>query len=208
MRMKSGLFLLMLLLLGACSRSSDTPQVAPPPPDWRSVATDHDRERLRTWRTAWTEALAKARTAGHGPTIDREGALLQPDAALDWHQPPEGDYRCRVIKVGARSEGMLHYIAYPSFQCRIRPEEKMLSFAKLSGSQRPIGLLFPHSENRMVFLGTLQLGDEQRALQYGTDQERDMAAFLERVGEGRWRLAFPSPHFESVIDVIELVPAS
>lgn len=210
-RMKSGLrpILALLMALGACSAGRDSAPMTPQaPPDWRSVVTDHDRGRLHGWRDAWTRALAKARAAGHGPVVDREGKLLQPDAALSWREPPAGDYRCRVIKIGAKSEGMLDYIAYPRFACRIQREAGLLSFAKLTGSQRPIGLLFPHAPDRMVFLGTLQLGDEQRALQYGTDRERDMAGLLERVGDNRWRLVFPFPHFESTLDVIELVPAA
>ena len=82
----------------------------------------------------------------------------------------------------------------------------LMSFAKLTGSQRPLGLLLPYVGQRMVFLGTLQLGDESRALQYGRDRERDMAGVIERIGEDKWRLVFPYPHFESTIDVLELVP--
>ena len=67
-------------------------------------------------------------------------------------------------------------------------------------------LPFP-GQQRMVFLGTLQLGDEQRALQYGRDRERDMAGVVERIGDNRWRLVLPYPAFESTLDVIELVPA-
>ena len=33
--------------------------------DWHRVATDRDRERLRTWRNAWTTALAAVQAAGH-----------------------------------------------------------------------------------------------------------------------------------------------
>jgi hypothetical protein len=83
-----------------------------------------------------------------------------------------------------------------------------MSFAKMSGSQRPIGHFLPFAgQQRMVFLGTLQLGDEARALEYGRDRERDMAGVVERIGENRWRLVLPYPHFESTIDVLELVPA-
>lgn len=185
-------------------------QVARPhaPPDWRSIATDDDRARLREWRSAWVEGLEKARTAGHGGEIAHEGALLQPDAALEWRDPPPGDYKCRVLKIGAKKSGMLDYVTYPPFDCRIRIEDGLMSFAKLTGSQRPLGLLLPYVGQRMVFLGTLQLGDESRALQYGRDRERDMAGLIERIGEGRWRLVFPYPHFESTIDVVELVPRS
>jgi hypothetical protein len=180
-----------------------TPAAAP---EWRSIATPYDRERVRQWRSVWVEALGKAQAAGFGPTIAREGALLQPDAAIEWRPPPEGDYRCRTIKIGAKSKGLLDYVPYPTFNCRIRREDGLLGFAKLSGSQRPIGHLLPSIGNRMIFLGTLQLGDETRALEYGRDRERDMIGILERIGDNRWRLVFPSPHFESMTDVLELVP--
>ena len=101
---------------------------------------------------------------------------------------------------------MLDYVTYPPFTCRIRRVDGLMSFAKLTGSQRPLGLLLPFADNRMVFLGTLQLVDERRALQYGRDRERDMAGVIERIGPQRWRLVLPYPHFESTIDILELVP--
>jgi hypothetical protein len=57
-------------------------------------------------------------------------------------------------------------------------------------------------------LGTLVLGDEPAARHYGVDPDRNVAAFLERIGPQRWRLILPSPTFESQLDVMELVPAS
>jgi hypothetical protein len=150
--------------------------------------------------------LKLARESGHADDVAREGPLLDPDAAIDWRDPPAGEYACRMIKVGGKTDAMLDYVAYPAFDCRIRDENGMLSFAKLNGSQRPLGLLLPMQGQRMVFLGTLQLGDEKRSLQYGQDRERDMAGVIERIGDRRWRLFFPYPHFESTIDVLELVP--
>jgi hypothetical protein len=182
---------------------------APASPDWRSIATDNDRQRLRNWRTAWMEGVRKAQASGNAAALAREGALLQPDVAIDWRDPPTGEYRCRVLKIGAKSAGMLDYVAYPPFTCRIRQENGLMSFAKMTGSQRPIGLFLPYpGQQRMVFLGTLQLGDEPRALQYGRDKERDMIGVVERIGENRWRLVLPYPHFESTIDILELVPAA
>jgi hypothetical protein len=202
----SSLLIGLAFTLSACATPQEAVPGARQSAGWRSVATEHDRERLRGWRTAWTEALELARNAGHGTEIGREAALLDPDAALLEPLPPPGDYDCRTIKVGGQSPTGLHYVAYPRFHCRISDEQGVLTFTKLSGSQRPIGALFDDGERRYVFLGTLQLGDETRALQYGRDQERDMAGLLERVGERRWRLVFPSPHFESLLDVIELTP--
>ena len=175
--------------------------------DWRQVATQDDRERMRDWRDAFVGALASARAGGHSAEVAREGVLLDPDAALGGGPIPNGLYRCRVIKLGAKNQGLLNYVAYPYFRCRIRQERDIQGFAKLTGSQRQVGLIFPGDQLRQVFLGTLVLGDEDRAMQYGLDRERDVAGFVERIGERRWRLIVPKPHFESQLDVLELVPA-
>ena len=172
---------------------------------WRSVATEDDRRRLRDWRRAWEAATDHARTT-HGAEIDAAGPLLQIDAALRDPMPPPGDYDCRTIKLGSPTETGLTYVAYPTFRCRIRVEGERISFTKLDGSQRPVGRLYPDTERRLIFLGTLQLGDEDRAFRYGTDGDRNLAGILERVGDRRWRLVFPYPHFESLLDVIELTP--
>ena len=58
----------------------------------------------------------------------------------------------------------------------------------------------------MIFLGAMMLGDESRPLPYGRDAERDMAGIVERVGPLRWRVAFPYPRWESIVDILELVP--
>ena len=176
---------------------------------WRQIATEDDRRRIREWRDAWVEALAEARGSGHGADIDREGALLDPDAALPAARPPVGDYRCRTIKLGSQGEGGPDYTPYPAFRCRIEigPLGEV-RFTKLTGSQRPVGRLFDEHDRRVIFLGAMQLGDEQRALRYGRDRERNMAGLVERIGEARWRIVFPYPHFESTLDVLELVPAS
>ena len=137
----------------------------------------------------------------------REGVLLDPDAALGG-AIPNGSYRCRVIKVGAKSAGLLNFVSYPNFNCRIAQQGVLQHFAKLNGSQRQVGLVFPGDPLRQVFLGTLMLGDEASAIQYGLDTERDVAGFVERIGPSRWRLIMPRPHFESQMDVMELVPSA
>jgi hypothetical protein len=176
--------------------------------DWRVAATARDRARLREWRSHFVKALDRARAAGHGAAIDREGTLLRPDAALGQVPIPNGHYQCRVIKLGAKQPGLLDFITYPAFDCRIRSEDGLQGFAKLTGSQRPVGLIFPGDALRQVFLGTLVLGDEDRAMQYGRDPDRDVAGYVEKIGDRRWRMVLPAPAFESLTDVIELVPAS
>jgi hypothetical protein len=199
---------LLLILLSAAAAAREDVVEAGPNARWRSVATEDDRTRLRNWREAWTEALAQVRAGEHAGELARGGALFEPDTALADPAPPPGDYDCRTIKLGTPQGDPLDYIAYPPFRCRIAIVSGRLQFTKLTGSQRPVGALFPDNGRRMVFLGTLMLGDETRALRYGRDPERNLIGIVERIGERRWRIAFPHPHFESLLDVIELVPIS
>lgn len=206
--------LMPILLLGSGCAMMNSPagtvsrEQAVAAESWRSVATPADRERIRGWWDAWQAALTGARAAGHGAQITAEGALLDPMAALPNAHVPPGDYECRVIKLGAAARGNLAFVAYPRFRCRVEAEQDIFSFAKLTGSQRPVGLIFSDTERRKIFLGTLALGDEARALDYGTDPQRDLAGIVERIGTNRWRIVFPRPAFESIVDVIELVPVS
>lgn len=200
------------LLLAGCGGSGGelrpraSAPVAAAPADWRNVATTADRDRLRRWRDAWMQALPAARK-GNAAEIGEQGALFDPDRALPGAMPPPGAYRCRVFKLGAAGPAMLDYVAYPFFDCRVDAEGDVLSLYKQTGSQRPVGLLFADGDARAVFLGTLVLGDERAPLEYGQDADRDMAGFIERVGDRRWRLVLPWPRFESKLDVVELVPA-
>jgi hypothetical protein len=175
---------------------------------WREVATPDDRERLMNWRSSFVAALDAAKAAGHSAEIAREGTLLDPDAALANPAIPSGIYRCRVIKLGVKAAGNRAFAEFPSAPCRVKPERDLHRLSKLSGSQRYLGLIFPDDAIRQVFLGTLVLEDERRALQYGQDEQRDVAGYVERVGPSRWRVVMPQPHFESQLDVMELVPAA
>ena len=170
------------------------------------MLSENDRIRLRDWRKTFVNALEAARKAGHSAEITGEGALLDPDSAQPGPAIPEGYYRCRVIKLGAKDPGNLDYVSYPAFTCRVHAQRTLQRLTKLSGSQRYVGLIFPGDAIRNVFLGTLVLGDETRALQYQQDEKRDVAGYVERIGPNHWRLLLPQPHFESQLDVMELVP--
>lgn len=175
--------------------------------DWRAIATDRDATRLRDWRPTLMAALADARTTDADKVV-AAGDLLRPDAALDRPIPPAGDYDCLVTKLGSGHPGLLHYVAYPAFRCSvIAYPDGTAAFIKRTGSQRPVGTIYPAGPTHAVFLGTLQLSDERVVLPYGRDADRDLAARVERVGPARWRLLFPRPVYESIADVIELVPA-
>ncbi len=194
------------LTLAACARDGLSLVETPPETRWRAVATEPDRERLRDWRKAWVAALPAARTADNG-AIARGGALFEPDRALATAMPPAGDYRCRTFKLGAIRPDLQTFAERPAVRCRVGRDGEMPVFAVLEGEQRPTGTLYAETDARVIFLGTLELGDEQKALPYSLDRKRDMAGYIERVAIGRWRLVLPYPNFDSQLDVIELAPA-
>ena len=198
-----------------------TPPPPPPPPsapdapsgavlsDWRGVITAADRDRYQRRDAAWNLALQQARRQPGSGDLSSLGDLIVPDAARPSVTPPVGNYRCRTVKLGSQGgdEG-LGYVVYGWFACRIEQTAAGLKFSKLTGSQRPSGLLFPENDRHMIFLGSMALASEPAARSYGQRPERDMVAVVERVGERRWRLAIPWPANESNLDLIELVPAA
>lgn len=200
--------LLLPATLGACSIYREaTSTTAFTSDNWRDIATDNDRERLREWRKAWTEALPLAKAA-NPQAIAGDALLFDPDRAFPDATIPTGDYRCRVYKLGATGSGLSDFTTYPAFTCAIHKDGDVTRFHKLTGLQRPTGLLFADTPARQVFLGTLILGDETAPLRYGLDGTRDMVGYIEKIGERRWRLVLPWPRFESKLDVIELIPAT
>jgi hypothetical protein len=193
--------------LGGCVTTTDPDAENRQGFNWRLRATELDRGRLRAWRDAWVEGLREAREAGHGAQIEQEGVLLDPDAALTEPSLPAGGYSCRTLKLGRRGPTGLAFVAYEPFRCEVIAAGGVVRLVKLTGSQRPHGILYNDTPRRMVFIGTLVLGDGERPLDYSFDRERDMIGALERIGERRWRLVLPRPSFESDLDVIELIPS-
>nr|WP_295672203.1 DUF4893 domain-containing protein [Sphingomonas sp.] len=195
-------------VLAACGDKGHpaTASAVPAVADWRQVATKIDRDRLRTWREAWVAATDKARAAGNGPALAAEGNLFDPDRALAGAVPPPGAYRCRVFKLGAHGTATRDFTAFPYFDCRVEADGSVSSFFKTGGSQRPVGMAYPDSDTRAVFLGTMMIGDEKIPLRYGRDSGRDMAGIIQRVDDKMWRIALPRPQFESMLDVVEIVP--
>ena len=208
--MKSFLPVAMLsLAVAGCGGNRDRPAdvSASRSTNWRAIVTQPDRERLRGWRDAWVAGLARA-WAASPRLVAAQGALFEPDRALAGALPPPGAYRCRVFKLGANGTAMADFTRYPDAQCRIDDDDGQSRFYMMEAAQRPVGRLFADGPNRAVFLGTLMLGEESRSFNYSSDATRDLVGYVERIGDKRWRLVLPSPRFESLLDVIELVPAA
>lgn len=189
-----------------------TPSVEVGPPlkseAWRQVATDADESRLARIATAWQQGLGDVQR-NHAREVRREGVLLQPQAALPRPAPTPGSYNCRLIKLGRATPKTRAYESFKPFFCYVEVEGDLLTIVKQTGSQRPAGRLWEDDDpNRLIFLGSLALGDAQPPVAYGDDPKRDMAGVLERIGPFRWRLVIPWPQSTSKLDVFELTPVT
>jgi len=175
---------------------------------WRRVATDADEDRLARLSTAWAEGLADAREHSRKDVL-AEGALLNSGAALPRPAPTPGSYNCRLVRLGAKTKKTAGFEKFKPFFCYVEVEGDLLTIVKQTGSQRPAGRLWEDDNpGRMIFLGSLALGDEEQPLAYGDDPKRDMAGVFERVGPFRWRLVIPWPEGPSKLDVFELTPVA
>lgn len=172
------------------------------PNDWRTVATPADRDRVERVAEVWAPALAQARRR-FSAEIEREGPLLEADAALLRPAPPPGSYRCRMVKLG----GTIGYRAFPPYFCYVEAEDALLILDKQTGSERPAGRVWDDDDRQLVFLGAMELGDEAEPPAYGARPERDLAGVVQRVAPFRWRLVVPATRPGASLDVLELVPA-
>lgn len=175
---------------------------------WKAVATAADEDRLARLGLAWKEALDDAGKT-NAADIRREGKLLLPRSALPRPEPTPGSYNCRLIKLGKATPKSKPFETFKPFFCYVEVENDLLTIVKQTGSQRPAGRLWADDEaTRLVFLGSLALGDETQPLAYGDDPKRDMAGVLERIEPFKWRLVIPWPQSTSKLDVFELTPVA
>lgn len=175
---------------------------------WKKVATDDDQNRVYSWVEALYSGVSVAELAGEGQKIKQRNGLFDADGLMDDGAMPAGLYNCSITKLGGPDDAGLPYIAYPAFRCRVTEENGRLHFTKLTGSQRTAGWIYRASERHSVYLGTSFYGYEDKATSYGQTKERDQAAVVQRIGPRRWRMVFPYPYYESVVDVMELTPVS
>jgi hypothetical protein len=204
-----------LAALGACQTKPNLPPgehpsvtVGPPLKSdaWKAVATAADQDRIARLGLAWQEALTEAKRSNAGE-IAKEGKLLLPRSGLPRPAPTPGSYNCRLIALGKATPKGKAFESFRPFFCYVQVEDDQLTIVKQTGSQRPAGRLWEDDDpDRMIFLGSLTLGDEEQPLAYGDDPKRNMAGVFERIGAFHWRLVIPWPQNDAKLDVFELTP--
>ena len=172
---------------------------------WQGIASAADTGRLANVSGAWAAGLADARKAGFGSAIREETELVKSNAALARPEPTPGSYRCSLVKLGGKPA----FEKFKPFFCYVEVDGNLLTIVKQTGSQRPAGRLWEDDDpKRLIFLGSLALGDAEAPIAYGDNPKRDMAGILERTGPFRWRLVIPWPQDGSKLHAYELTPVA
>lgn len=175
-------------------------------PAWRSAIRPADAERIGMLPTIWSLARATL-TVRQKALAQREGDLLDPDAARDHPAIPPGSYRCRLVRIDGTDRRKEQVRSFKEFYCYIRGErDNRLSFTKQTGSELPGGWLHPDGERRLVMVGAMQREQGDNSLNYGDEPERDLVGVVERIGPFRWRLVLPPKRTEPRLDIYELTP--
>lgn len=194
-------------------RPAARPVVTLEPPsksdEWMKVASAEDASRIERLSSAWMAALAEARLGGFRSEVAAEGDLLSPSAALPRPAPTPGSYECRLVRLGRLTAKTRAFEKFKPFFCYVQLDGDALTIVKQTGSQRPAGRLWEDNDGkRLIFLGSVALGNEEQPLAYGENHGRDMAGVFERVAPFRWRLVIPWPRGQSKLDVFELTPVA
>ena len=174
---------------------------------WKAIASPADQDRISRLGLAWQEALDEAKKSNPGD-VRTEGKLLLPRGGLPRPAPTPGSYNCRLIALGKATPKGKAFESFKPFFCYVLADDDgVLTIVKQTGSQRPAGRLWDDDDpKRLVFLGSLALGDEEQPLAYGDDPKRNMAGVFERIAPFRWRLVIPWPQNDAKLDVFELTP--
>lgn len=196
-------------LAAASAVLADAPASPYQVPGWRDLITPEDQARLDGLPETRVGAIGEADAAIAAKEQNALEAAPGMHAFLDAVPVPLADqdligrYRCRVAKLGGQ---YLQLIRYPFFNCRIQQgPDRSLMIKKTSGSQRFIGRLWREADAlSYVYLGTTYVNDDQ-PIAYNTSPQENSVGRLFRISDGRLRLELPKPHYESNLDVIELV---
>jgi hypothetical protein len=187
----SGLFALVMIVISATVRADG---------EIDKLMTAADKARLASYDKVRAEAIEEAKKDGAKEDVATLDAILA-GQTLAFSQDFDftDNWQCRTVKLG----GSAALTVYGWFKCRVNDDGSGWKLEKLTGSQRTSGVFYTDSDTRLTFIGALHYGDE-KPKRYASDPDRDQVAYALRADQNRVRLEFPSPKYESKLDILEL----
>jgi hypothetical protein len=187
----SGLLALVMIVLSTSVRADG---------EIDKLMTAADKARLASYDKVRAEAIEEAKKDGAREDVAILDAVLAGQTlAFSQDFAFTGNWQCRTVKLG----GSPALTVYGWFKCRVIDDGSGWKLEKLTGSQRTSGAFYTDSDTRLTFIGALHYGDE-KPKHYASDPDRDQVAYALHVDKNRVRLEFPSPKYESKLDILEL----
>jgi hypothetical protein len=150
-------------------------------------------------RIAAIEAARKTADQKQLTTLNK--ALTGTLRSFDDGYDPSGTWKCRYLKLGPEQQLTI----YDWYNCKIFDGGAGWVLKKTSGSQLFMGRLYRLNHERLLYLGSLHYAYEA-PIKFGANMQRKQIAVLTSLMDGRLRLEFPAPLFESNFDIVELAP--
>ncbi len=164
------------------------------------IITASDKARLETYETTKSQALDEARKGGDTADIAKLNAIFaQSSLGFSEDFDMTGNWQCRTTKLGKTTP----LVIYSWFKCRVTDDGPDWMLEKTSGSQRTKGRFFTESANRLTYLGSGYIAGE-KPKKYGSGADTDEVGYAYRTSKNSFRIEFPSPARESLLDVLEL----
>lgn len=162
------------------------------------LITEADKARLAHHDSVREAALKEARESRNAEDIATLEQILAKVPVSFEGFDMEGLWQCRTIKAG----GLASLVVYDWFRCRVTDDGSGWTLVKETGSQRTKGRFFTDSDTRLTYLGSFFVSGDSPP-PYGSGPETDQAGYAYRTGEAEWRIEFPLPARESVLDILE-----
>ncbi|CAN7381823.1 DUF4893 domain-containing protein [Phyllobacterium sp. LjRoot231] len=164
------------------------------------IITKSDQARLDSYEDTRNKAIDAARKGGTPTDVKRlEEILAKPHLPFSEDFDMTGEWKCRTAKLG--NEPAL--VIYGWFKCRVTDDGSGWMLEKTSGSQRTKGRFYTESDKRLTYLGVGYVAGE-KPKNYGAGPDIDQAGYTYRTAKNEFRIEFPAPARESLVDVLEL----
>lgn len=164
------------------------------------LITPSDRSRLDKYEETRSKAVEAAKTGGAAADIAQlDQIFAAPKLAFSEDFDMTGNWQCRTIKLGKT----LPLVVYSWFKCRVSDDGSGWMLEKISGSQRTKGRFYTDSDQRLTYLGTGYVAGE-KPKKYGAGPDSDEVGYAYRTSKNAFRIEFPAPARESLLDVLEL----
>ncbi|MGO4451178.1 DUF4893 domain-containing protein [Phyllobacterium sp. TAF24] len=164
------------------------------------IITPADTKRLEQYDQTKTKAVADAKATGSAADIRIVDELLKrPSLPFSEGFDMTGNWQCRTIKLGGMAPAL---VVYGWFKCKVTDDGSGWALEKVTGSQRTKGRFYTESDKRLTYLGTGYVSDQKPA-KYGAGPKTDEAGYAYRTGKNAFRIEFPAPYYESLLNIME-----